>query len=147
MKPELSELLLQNLRWWNPSLTFCIEISKQLGFTWTVLNPFGKPSCILYIGSSMCSYIFYFWAMNTFFPLYGTTLKPKIAASELCHFWDFISVMGGMAGELRTMDSYMSYPVFRRAWEFGICQLSVFIWSPAHCHLVPSFITLLVLGS
>lgn len=62
-------------------------------------------------------------------------------------FWDFVSMVGGMAGELRTMDSYMLYPVFRRAWELDVCQLSAFIWSPAHWHLVPTFIALCVLGS
>ena len=62
-------------------------------------------------------------------------------------FWDSTSMVGGMAGEIRTTDSYMPYAVFRRAWELNVCPFSAFNWSPAHCHLVPSFNALLVLGS
>lgn len=144
MKPELSELLLQNLKWWKPSLNFCIKISKQLGFTWRVLKPFGKTSSILSIGSYMCSYIVHFWAINTFFSSVQNNFKPQGCRFWILAFWYFISVADGMVGGLWTMDSYMPY--LQKGLRVEHMSVICFRLSPAHSYLV-LMIALPFLGS
>lgn len=127
----------------------CIEILKQLGFTWSILN-FWQNLFYLYIGP-VCAHIYSIseqWVIYLFFFFIVKSVQNNFKTEDcrfiITTFWNFSSTDSGRAGELRTMYSHVIYCLLK---GLRICQFSILIWSLIQCYMVPSFIATLVLGN